>query len=348
VIRFEIPELLWLLALLPFFFGAWWWLGRRAQVIANRIVPKPLMPRVAYGQSSGRKWWRTGLWFAAIALLIVAMARPQVGTRMEEVKREGVDVLIAVDISNSMLSEDYAPSRLESAKFSIQRLVNGLKGDRVGLIAFAGTAIYHCPLTTDYGAVKLLNRVMSPGIVPEQGTALADAIDKAKQAFTEQEDSKSKVLVIITDGEDHEEASLDAAREAHDAGITIFTIGMGTPGGAPIPIVDAAGRTAGYKKDENGQIIVSRLNEELLTSLAEAGGGSYARATPGGKELELIWNDINQMEKTEFGTMQFTGFEDRYAYFAFPALLLLLIEFLIGERTGQFAGFELRWGRGRS
>ncbi len=348
MIRFEYPLVLWLLLLLPVALAAWTWMIVRARSLTHGIVPQGLVDRVAYGQSPARKWWRMGLWLVAAALLLVALARPQVGTRLEEVKREGVDVLIAVDISNSMLSEDFSPSRLESAKFSSQKLVNGLKGDRVGLIAFAGSAIYHCPLTTDYGAVKLLNRVMSPAIVSEQGTALAEAIDKATQAFSEQEDSKSKVLVIITDGEDHEEAALDAAKEAHDAGIAIYTVGMGTPGGAPIPLFDPAGRSAGYKKDANGQVIVTRLNEELLAEVADAGGGQYVRATPGGKELELIWNDIAQMEKTEFGSMQFTGYEDRYAYFALPALLLLMLEFLIGERAGQFAGFAIRRGRGSS
>jgi len=348
MIRFEHPELLWLLVLIPFVAAAWVYLIFRNRKAAEQIVPAPLLDRVAYGQSSVRKWWRMSIWMCAASLLIVAIARPQIGTRLEEVKREGVDVLIAVDLSTSMLCEDFSPSRLESAKFAIQKFVNGLKGDRVGLIAFAGSAVYHCPLTTDYGAVKLLNRVLSPSIVPEPGTAFADAIEMATNAFKEQTESKSKVLIIITDGEDHEEAAIDAAAEAHSADITIYTIGMGTPSGAPIPIFDASGRKSGYKKDASGQVIVTQLNESHLADIAEAGGGKYQRATPGGKELDLIWSDLSQMEKTEFGQMQFTGYEDRFAYFAFPALLLLIIEFLIGERRGQFAGFVVGAGRRRS
>ncbi|MCB1059480.1 MAG: VWA domain-containing protein [Calditrichaeota bacterium] len=339
MIRFEHPELLWLLLLIPVVALAWVFLIYRGSKLAALIVPAPLLNRVAYGQSSWRKWTRMGIWLFAATLLIVAVARPQVGTRLEEVKREGVDVLIAVDVSSSMLCEDYAPSRLESAKFAIQKFVNGLKGDRVGMIAFAGSAVYHCPLTTDYSAVKLLNRVLNTSIVPEPGTAVADAIRMATQAFSENEDTKSKVLIIITDGEDHEEDAITAAAEAHEKGVTIYTIGMGTPSGAPIPQFDAAGRKLGYKKDAQGQVIVTQLNEERMMEIADAGGGKYQRATPGGKELDLIWSDLSKMEQTEFGQMQFTGFEDRYMNLVFPALLLLILEFLIGERSGQFAGF---------
>ncbi len=345
MIKFEHPELLWLLALIPIIALAWTMLIFRNRKDARRVIPNPLHDRVAYGQSVTRKWIRMTLWLVSASLLIVAVARPQVGTRLEEVKREGVDVLIAVDLSTSMLCEDFSPSRLESAKFAIQKFVNGLKGDRVGLIAFAGSAVYHCPLTTDYGAVKLLNRVLSPSIVPEPGTALADAINMAVQSFGKDQEAKSKVLVIITDGEDHEEAALEAAAKAHDEGIVVYTVGMGTPNGAPIPILDAAGRKSGYKKDQQGQVIVTRLNEEHLSELAELGGGKYMRATPGGKELDLIWSDLSRMEQTEFGQMQFTGYEDRFAFFVFPALLLLVLEFLIGERAGQFAGFTGRLGR---
>lgn len=341
MIKFLHPELLWLLLLIPVVAAAWVFLIYRNRNLAAQIVPIPLLNRVAYGQSDWRKWTRMSIWLSAATLLIVAVARPQIGTRLEEVKREGVDVLIAIDVSQSMLCEDYAPSRLESAKFAIQKFVNGLRGDRVGMIAFAGSAVYHCPLTTDYGAVKLLNRVLSTTIVPEPGTAVADAIRMASQAFSEDEDTKSKVLVVITDGEDHEEDATNAASEAHDQGVTIYTIGMGTPSGAPIPQLDASGRKLGYKKDAQGQIIVTRLNEERLVEIAEAGGGKYQRATPGGKELDLIWSDLSKMEQTEFGQMQFTGYEDRFMYFAFPALLLLILEFLIGERAGQFAGYVL-------
>lgn len=341
MIRFEYAMVLWLLLLVPIGGIAWGISLVIAKQQARRFVPQPLLDRVAYGQSPRRKWWRMGAWLTAAALLIIALAGPQIGTKMEEVKREGVDVLVAVDLSNSMLCEDFAPSRLESAKLSIQRFVNGLKGDRVGLIAFAGSAIYHCPLTTDYGAVKLLARVLTTETVPEPGTALAEAINMAQQAFSEQKDAKSKVLVIITDGEDHEPAAIEAAEEAQGDGISLYTIGLGTPSGAPIPFFDSAGRRVGYRKDRDGQVVVTKLNETHLEELANAGGGRYIRATQGGKELEQIWDDLSQMEQQEFGQMRFTSFEHRFAYFVFPALLLLLFEMLLGERSEQFAGFKL-------
>ncbi|MCB9366586.1 MAG: VWA domain-containing protein [Calditrichaeota bacterium] len=339
MIKFAAPELLWLLLLVPVVGTVWVFMILRSRAMARAVVPATLLPRVAYGQSMTRKWLRMAVWLVASSLLLVALARPQIGTKLEEVKREGVDVLIAVDLSNSMLCEDLAPSRLESAKFAIQRFINGLKGDRVGLIAFAGSAVYHCPLTTDYGAAKLLTRVLNTTIIPEQGTALAEAIRMAIQSFQNEEAAKSKVLVVITDGEDHEPEAIEAARDAREQGIAIYTIGMGTPQGAPIPVVDASGRNAGYKKDAQGQVIITRLNEELLLEVAETASGKYVRATPSGQELERIWDDLNQMEKSEFGQMQFSGYEDRFAYFVLPALLLLIIEVLIGDRAGQFAGF---------
>lgn len=339
MIRFAAPQFLWLILFVPFIGAFWSYMLLRARSRVHSIIPDLLLSRVTYGQSSARKWIRMGLWLTAASLLLLALARPQIGTKLEEVKREGVDVMIAVDLSNSMLSEDYAPSRLESAKYSIQKFINGLRGDRVGLIAFAGAAIYHCPLTTDYGAAKLLTRILNTTIVPEQGTALAEAIQMAIQAFQNDEESKSRVLVIITDGEDHEPAAIEAAQEARNQGIVMYAIGMGTPQGAPIPMKDSSGRNAGYKKDTQGQVIITRLNEQHLMELTDIGGGTYVRATPGGKELEQIWDDLSRMEKTEFGQMQFTGYEDRYAFFVLPALLLLLVELLIGERAGQFAGF---------
>lgn len=339
MIRFAAPHFLWLLLFVPVLGAFWSFVLLRARSKMHSIIPEPLLSRVAYGQSSARKWMRMGLWLTAAILLLLALARPQIGTKLEEVKREGVDVMIAIDLSNSMLCEDYAPSRLESAKYSIQKFINGLKGDRVGLIAFAGAAIYHCPLTTDYGAAKLLTRILNTAIVPEQGTALAEAIQMAIQSFQNDEKSKSRVLVIITDGEDHEPAAIEAAQEARNQGIILYAIGMGTPQGAPIPLKDTTGRNAGYKKDAQGQVIITRLNEQHLMELTDIGGGEYVRATPGGKELDRIWDDLSRMEKTEFGQMQFTAYEDRYAFFVFPAFLLLLLELLIGERAGQFAGF---------
>lgn len=340
MIRFAHPAVLWLLLLVPLWMAAVWYILRQRRRAAERFVGPDLLERIAYSISPAKLKWKSGLWLTAWALLVLAAADPQVGTKLEEVKREGIDIVIALDLSTSMLCEDIPPSRLENARHEIQKFVEGLKGDRVGLVAFAGTAVIHCPLTTDYGAVKLLTRVMTPSLIPEPGTALADAIDKARRAFND-EDAKSRVIILITDGEDHEEQAVEAAREAGEEGIRIYTIGMGTPGGAPIPVSED-NRAEGFKKSKDGQIVVTKLNQLLLQRIADAGNGQYLPGTKGGEELETIWEEISAMEKREFEKKQYTGFEDRFQYLALPAVLLLLFEFLLSERRGLAVVQRLR------
>lgn len=331
MIQFEYPHLLWLLLAAPLWLAALLFAIRRRRAAAARFVGLPLLERIVRGFSPAALRYKAYLWCAAWLLLVIGAANPQVGTRMEEIKREGIDIFIAVDVSTSMTCEDLKPSRLESAKHEIFEFVNGLRGDRIGIVAFAGTPIVHCPLTTDYGAVKLLVRVLEPGLVSEAGTALADAIDAARKSFN-LPDSKSKLLVIISDGEDHEAEAVDVARDAAKDGIRIYTIGLGTPGGAPIPAKDDKGRDTGWKRDKQNSVVVTRLNEVLLQQIAEAGGGKYLRGSQNSRELQAIWADIETMEKQEFGKKQFAGFEHRFQYAVFPALLLLIGEFLLAER----------------
>jgi Ca-activated chloride channel homolog len=334
VIRFDYPYFLWLLLLIPFWIGGLWWSLRQRKRASELFAGRTLLDRIAYSMSFTRMRVKAVFWLFAWILIVLGAAAPQIGTRMEDVKREGIDVMLAIDVSNSMLATDIQPSRLESAKQEIQKFIGGLKGDRIGIVAFAGSAIVHCPLTTDYGAVKLLTRILQPDLVPEQGTALADAIDAARKSYTSQE-VKSRVMVIITDGEDHEESAVDAAKQAAKDGIHVYAIGMGTPQGAPIPVKDDKGRDLGLKRDASGQVIVSRLNDVLLERIADAGCGKFVRATSSGRELDALWSDFNAMEKTQFGKKQFAGWEDRFYYFVFPALLLIAIEFLISERKGK-------------
>lgn len=334
MIRFDHPWMLWLLLLLPA-----WIIGmvlalRMRRRADEAFIGRNLLERVAYSLSHGRLRAKMILWIAAWGLLVIGAADPQIGTRLEEVKKKGIDVILAVDLSTSMLCEDLSPSRLENAKHEIVKFVDGLKGDRVGIVVFAGSAIVHCPLTTDYGAVKLMTKVMQPDLMPEPGTALADAINAARKSFNSP-DVKSRVIVIITDGEDHEEAAIDAAKDAAKEGIRIYTIGVGTPSGAPIPVKGGKMTDAGFKRDQSGQVVVTRLNEVLLEQIADAGNGKYLHGTQSGKELDAIWSDISSMEKTEFGKKQFTAFEDRFQYLVFPALLLLLGEFFVSERKGK-------------
>lgn len=344
MIRFAHPIILWLLVLTPVWIVVFIFLLRRRRRAAERFVSSTLLDRVASSFSERRPRLKAMIWIAAWTLLVIGAADPQVGTRLEEVKREGIDIILAVDVSTSMQCEDIAPSRLENAKHEILRLLDGLSGDRVGIVAFAGSAIMHCPLTSDYGAVRLLVRALEPNLIPEPGTALADAIDMARRSFNVP-DAKSRVLMIITDGEDHQEQVIEAATEAAGEGIRAYTIGMGTPQGAPIPLFDERGQDAGFKRDKSGAVVVTRLNEVLLDRIAESGNGRYVRGTSGGRELEAIWSDIGAMEKQEFAKKQFTAYEDRFQYLVLPALLLLLIEFFIPERKPRRKVLGVRVGR---
>ncbi|MBU1636412.1 VWA domain-containing protein [bacterium] len=334
MIRFGNPLMLWLLLLVPVWIGLFWYMLHARKISAARFISSGLLQHVAYSISRRRLTTKAVFWILAWTLLVIGASNPQVGTKYEEVKREGIDVVIALDLSYSMLCEDIPPSRLESAKHEILKFVNGLGGDRVGLVAFAGTAINHCPLTTDYNAVKLLVRVMNPQLLPEPGTALADAIRAASRSFNDEE-AKSKVLIIITDGEDHEEEAVEAATEAYEKGIRIYTIGMGTPQGAPIPEYSERGSSSSFKRDKTNEIIVTRLNEILLQRVANAADGRYLRGSIGAGELETLWEDISQMEKRELGQKQYSAFEDRFMYFVIPGFLFLLIEFFISERRGR-------------
>jgi Ca-activated chloride channel family protein len=332
MIKFEYPLMLWLLLAIPLWSGLIWYALRRRRKSAAQFVAEPLLPRIANSFSLPRLRWKAMLWLLAWSLAVVGLANPQVGTKLEEVKREGIDIVIALDLSNSMLCEDIRPSRLESAKNEMLKFVAGLKGDRLGLVAFAGTAITHCPMTTDYGAIKLLIKIMSTDLLPEQGTAIADAIEQAAQSL-KGEETKSKVLVIITDGEDQEEEAVEASKSAaQENGMRIYTIGLGTPAGAPIPMKDENGRPAGFKRNKTGEIIVTRLNEDLLERVADAGGGKYLRGSQSAQELQTIWTDIESMEKAEFGKKKFTSFESRFGYLVLPAFLLLIGEFFLAER----------------
>lgn len=345
MIRFGNPHLLWLLVLIPVWIGLFWYMLHARKSSSTRFISSKLLHQVAYSISQRRLNTKAVFWILAWTFLVLAAANPQVGTKYEEVKREGIDVVIALDLSYSMLCEDIPPSRLESAKHEILKFVNGLQGDRIGLVAFAGSAINHCPLTTDYNAVKLLVRVMNPSLLPEPGTALADAIRAATRSFNDEE-AKSKVIIIITDGEDHEEEAVEAATEAHEKGIRIYTIGMGTPQGAPIPEFATGGQSSSFKRDKSNEIIVTRLNEILLQRIANAADGRYMRGTIGAGELETLWEDISQMEKRELGQKQYAAFEDRFMYFVIPGFLFLLIEFFISERRGRLRLFTLLTGTG--
>ena len=275
------------------------------------------------------------LFAIAISSLILGIANPQIGSKMEEVKREGVDLMIAIDLSNSMLAEDLQPNRLMRAKQSISKLIDRLDGDRIGLIVFAGDAYVQLPITTDYSAAKLFLSTINTSIVPTQGTAIGKAIELSIKSFDLNND-QNKAIIVITDGENHEDNAIEKAKEAQELGIFVHTIGMGSAEGGPIPIKNRYGTITSYQKDREGNTIITSLNEEMLKEIAQSGGGSYIRANSTQSGLNALFKEINKMEKKEIGSKVFTDYKDRFQWFIGLAVILLIIETLIKGRKNKW------------
>ncbi|MBI4535027.1 MAG: VWA domain-containing protein [Ignavibacteriae bacterium] len=335
MIRFAHEEYLYLLLLIPVVIVLYWFLARARTSALSRFASVNILDRLAESASRVKRIVKFVFFVAAIVLLVVGLANPQIGTRMQEVKQEGVDLFIALDVSLSMKAEDLKPNRLEKAKLEIRNLIDRLTGDRIGLVVFAGEAYTQFPLTTDYSAAKLFLDVVDVDVVPNPGTSIGAAIERALDSFDFEEPS-SKVIVIMTDGENTEGNAFDAAEDAAKKGLRLYTVGMGSPTGAPIPIYNSAGQQVDFKRDRGGSVVVTRLDEVSLEKIAAIGDGGYYRGTNTQDELDEIYNSINALQKREFGVKQFTDFEDRFQYFVVAALLLLVIELLISEK-------RIRW-----
>lgn len=325
--RFEYPDHLYVLAALPvlalLFFLFWQFKKRTLRRLGDLEVLKKMMPGFAFS----RQVLKMALLLLALAFLMVAWANPQWGTKREKAKRKGVDVFIALDISQSMLAQDVAPSRLERAKRFSQNLVNGIKGNRVGIILFAGGAYLQMPLTTDYAAAELFLRSANTDLAGTQGTAIGEAIGTALKSF-EPNDKFHKALVIISDGENHDESAPEKAAEAAEKGLLVSTVGVGTEGGEFIPM-DVGGRPD-FKRDESGNPVRTKLDEAMLKSLSEKANGEYFHLSTGDQTIiEALKKRVEKMEKREFEQRSFTEFESYFQYFLAAGLLLLAIEFLL-------------------
>ncbi|HKR05006.1 MAG TPA: VWA domain-containing protein [Bacteroidia bacterium] len=331
--RLAHKEFLWLYALIPVFIIIFLLMMRWKKKALNRFGEPSLVTELFPDASVTRPYFRFLFLLLAVILFIFGMCGPQIGTKLEEVKRKGVDIVITLDVSNSMNAEDIRPTRLERSKQAIYRLIDRMQGDRLGLIVFAGQAYVQLPITTDYGAAKLFLQTINSDIVPTQGTAIGSAIDLAVKSIGDSIRTNT-VIVVITDGENHEDDALEAAKAAAKKGIIVHTIGMGSPDGAPIPVY-RNGLRSGFVQDESGNTVVTKLDPDLLQNLADAGKGKFVRATNNDDGLELIMKEINSMEKKEFGTKMFTDYEDQFQYFIGTALLLLLIEFLMSEKKSK-------------
>ncbi|MEE4311324.1 MAG: VWA domain-containing protein [candidate division KSB1 bacterium] len=321
-------HLLWMIPVLILFFVMVFRWKRRA---LQRFGNLELVEKLTASTSRGRQILKVVILLFAITFTILSLGRPQIGTKLEEVKREGVDILVAMDVSLSMMAEDVKPNRLEKAKHEVGSFIEMLEGDRIGLIAFAGVPFVQCPLTLDYGAARLFLDIIDVDLIPTPGTAISQAIDLAIQTF-EQRERKHKVLVLITDGEDHEEDPLKAAERAEMEGIVIYTVGVGSSKGVPIPVMNDRGFNTGFKKDRKGEVVTSKLDEITLEKVALQTNGKYFRATGGEDELRKIYNDIAGMEKKELASVKFSQYEDRFQYLLIVAILLLVVEVFIPEK----------------
>lgn len=299
----------------------------------RRFGDEQLVSQLMPSWSGAKGWVRVILFSLAFFFFIVGLARPQMGAKLEERTTKGAEVMIALDVSNSMLAQDYSPSRLERAKLAIARLVDKLKDDRLGLVVFAGRSFVQLPITTDYISAKMFLNTISTESVPVQGTAIGDAISTCIRGFSAQSD-KSRVIIVITDGENHEDDAVAAAKDAAEMGIKVYTIGVGSAEGQPIPI------GGDLLKDKDGNIVVTRLDEATLRAIAEAGNGAYIHA--GNEEFGLnpIIDDIRRLEDEEHSSQVFEAYDEQYMYFFAIALALFVLEMLIGNRKAKKQLFD--------
>jgi Ca-activated chloride channel homolog len=331
--RIANPEYLYALLVIPaliaFFLYSRIQRRKALALFGQKEIMSVLMPNV----SSTRPVLKFIVLMFALASIIIGLARPQFGSKLRTEKRKGIELIIALDVSNSMMAEDIQPNRLERAKRAISQLVDKLSNDKIGLIVFAGEAYTQLPITADYVSAKLFLNSISPNIVPTQGTAIGAAIELGAKSFTPQFIG-SKAMIIITDGENHEDDPIGAAKTATEQGIVIYTIGMGLPQGGPIP--DFSNGTKTYRKDRQGNTIVTKLDEGMLQKIAEAGKGAYVRANNAQVGLNNLFDEVNKMEKSELETQTYADYDDKFQYFIGLGLFLIMLDFLILDRRNKY------------
>ena len=324
----------WLLLIIPIilvlFFVLQIW-KRKAQ---NKFADKHLLNRLSPNRSLFKSLLKIVLLSLAFLCFTIALVNPKIGTKLETVKREGVDIVFAVDVSKSMLAEDIAPNRLEKSKQLVTQIINNLASDRIGIIAYAGKAFPQLPITTDYASAKMFLQNMNTDMLSSQGTAINEAINLAKTYFDDEEQT-NRVLIIISDGEDHSEEAVQVAEEASEEGIKIFTIGVGNEKGGPIPI-KRNGVVLNYKKDKQGETVITRLNEQTLKDIASEANGVYIKGDNTNEVVEQIREILNKMDKTEFEAKQIAEFKDQFQWFLGFGLFFLFIDIFFLERKTEW------------
>lgn len=325
MINFAQPQYLLLIFLIPLFFVCYAIVCRLRKRRIRKFGDEALVSGLMPSASRAKGWVRLVLFSIAFFFFSIGLSRPQIGAKLKEHKTKGAEIMIVLDVSNSMLAEDYSPNRLERAKLAISKLVDRLRDDRIGLIVFAGNSFVQLPITADYVSAKMFLNSISTESVPVQGTAIGDAISTAVRSFSIQS-QKSRAVIVITDGENHEDDPVSAASQAAEMGIRVFTIGVGSAEGKPIPV------SGGLLKDRDGNIVVSRLDEKTLMEVAKAGNGMYVKAGNSEFGLNPIVDEIDKMDDEQYSSVVFEEFDEQYMYFFALALVFLVVEMLIGER----------------
>ena len=328
MLNFAQSQYLLLLLLIPFFFVIQALVLKMRRNRIRKFGDEALVSQLMPSYSKGKVWVRLVLFSIGFFFFVIGLSRPQIGAKLKEHETKGAEIMIVLDVSNSMLAEDYSPNRLERAKLAISRLVDKLREDRIGLIVFAGNSFVQLPITTDYVSAKMFLNSITTGSVPVQGTAIGEAINTAMRSFSVQSE-KSRAVIVITDGENHEDDPVAAAKQAAEMGVRVYTIGVGSPEGKPIPM------DGELLKDKDGEIVVTRLDEKVLQDVAQAGNGLYVRAGNSEFGLNPIIENIDRMEDEKYSSIVFEEYDEQFMYFLGIALFFFALEMLIGDRRSK-------------
>ncbi len=335
--RFANPQYLYLLLLLPLLVGLFAYVRARREKNLKAFGDPELLRGLMPGASSFRQHLKFYLPLLALFALIITAARPQFGSKLETVKRKGLEVMVALDISNSMLAEDVQPNRIERSKRMLYKLLDGLNNDKFGVIIFAGHPYTQLPITTDYQSAKIFISSIQPSLIRQQGTAIGAALEMANRSFS-QEENKGKAIIVITDGENHEDDAVGIAKQIAAAGVQINVIGIGKPEGSPIPVEGGGG----FKKDRDGNTVITRLNEAMCQEIAQAGNGTYVRADNSNSALKVIQTELEKVSKDDVEAKIYSEYNEQFPPIAWFALVVLTLEiFLLERKNGLFRNFKL-------
>lgn len=348
--HFEHIRLLWLLLVIPLMIVVFILRQHYKRKQLAKFASADMLPRLQPLASHRRPAIKLTLLSLGVGFLIVALANPQMGSTLAEGEEKGIDMAVCIDVSNSMMAQDMKPSRMARSKQVILNLMNRLGGDRVSLVVFAGRSFIQMPLTNDYSATKMFLEQVNTDLISEQGTAIGDAIEKGMATLgygvdgdadqPEWEPNKSRAILVISDGENHEDDAVEAAKHAADQGIMVCCIGIGTPSGGQIPILDRRGKVVDWRKDSDGNVVTTHLNEDMLRDIAKAGNGIYVHAGNGNAAVEEIVKQISTLESQKFGTAQFSSYKSQYQYPLAAGMLFLLLEIFIFERRNAKISFN--------